>query len=850
MRFTDVVKTEVSKSLWHGEDGKNDGSDANEVVPDGFVVLHDRGRSESELGINSDSDSNEDDDDEEGGEKPLFATKATMSVFLSERWITVASAVAARDKATSLEKEKHDKIRAESKANNGNRTSLWHHVLTSNSVKEYSSIYEQNELSSATNVVKKVTQSTTKVAVEEVTVTEKDWWRALYKQDVEVLRKYASSSEFASKMVASILPRLEESTVLTSLREEMKTEKDVLSFDAWLSKYRGTTPTQIASGIGSPGVLHILISLAPGSVSTRDRRYKRSPMLFCCEAGSFESVRILLRAGCELEVSDRDRLGDSALHKAVRSNNTTLTSWIAQRWSKKAINLRNKDSATPLFLCYSRAMAVTLIKYRANPFLLNNEGLDAVCLAARSGKADLLSLYLACNVNNQIHYANSDTVKALPAVSDTMMVCKANPLELAIKHGKLACVQVLCSYFQKLDMEERQVVRPHRPVSVNSKAPNEGITVDKVTGFSPLHFAVIHGQGDIVRSLLSRKDYALEDFLLFAEDKQGAVPLVLAAVFDQKECLEIITEECRRRKLSLLSTTYKNSRKECLLTTFLRMKDPMGLRIDRREGDDYQKLLDGTVHFIRTARVPITETFFSEVSHKNHKSAILLNRGRTDEECRFSDVEEYRGLAERLSAPSCPLLDSLLREGTLGDDIDLVCTDGRIVPANMHNLNLISPSLGALVRFRVSQDEDDEEDVEDEYDEGEDGHLRVRVGSLPSEQLATIVHFSHHAKLPARTSPLEVLALVPVVEELLLAESFRCELQRHLICRALNFSSAPLLLIAALRFTSILPSLRACAAKTLLVAMGSSGASETLFEDTEEAQSFGVTALDALIQPC
>ena len=265
-------------------------------------------------------------------------------------------------------------------------------------------------------------------------------------------------------------------------------------------------------------------------------------MLFCCEAGSFEGVRILLRAGCEVEVADRDRLGESALHKAVRSNNITLTSWIAQRWSKKAINLRNKDSATPIFLSSSRGMAATLMKFGANPFLLNNEGLDAVCLAARSGKAELLSFYLACNVDNKIHYASADTVKCLPSLSDKdAMTCKANPLELAIRHGRLACVQVLCSYFQRVDKETEKIrqegllgLSAQRRAPAGLKGPTDGISVDKVSGFSPLHLAVVHGQEDIVKSLLSRKDYAVEDFLLSAEDKQGAIPLVLAAVFDQK----------------------------------------------------------------------------------------------------------------------------------------------------------------------------------------------------------------------------------------------------------------------------------------------------------------------------
>ena len=57
---------------------------------------------------------------------------------------------------------------------------------------------------------------------------------------------------------------------------------------------------------------------------------------------------------------------------------------------------------------------------------------------------------------------------------------------------------------------------------------------------------------------------------------------------------------------------------------------------------------------------------------------------------------------ERLTSPSCH--SRHLFNKFLEDDVDLVCPDGRVIPASTL-FGLISEYLGGLIRFRKSQQE-------------------------------------------------------------------------------------------------------------------------------------------------
>jgi hypothetical protein len=101
----------------------------------------------------------------------------------------------------------------------------------------------------------------------------------------------------------------------------------------------------------------------------------------------------------------------------------------------------------------------------------------------------------------------------------------------------------------------------------------------------------------------------------------------------------------------------------------------------------------------------------------------------------------------------------------------------------------------------------------------------------------------------------QLLALLPIAQELLMADSLGRAVERELVTTQLSFGTAPLLLIASLRYHAVLPSLKACAAKSVLVSIGSDALMRArLFQgegdddDTDgEVLEFAVTALDALV---
>jgi hypothetical protein len=109
----------------------------------------------------------------------------------------------------------------------------------------------------------------------------------------------------------------------------------------------------------------------------------------------------------------------------------------------------------------------------------------------------------------------------------------------------------------------------------------------------------------------------------------------------------------------------------------------------------------------------------------------------------------------------------------------------------------------------------------------------------------------------------QLLALLPIAQELLMADSLGRAVERELVTTHLCFGTAPLLLIASLHYHALLPSLKACAAKSVLVSIGSDefmrarlfqgeGADDDDDDDDDTDGEvvhleFAVTALDALV---
>ncbi len=798
--------------------------------------------------------------------EPHFMTRITRNSRLSERWVELASGIAKKDEQEK--KEEGGKRGPHTTASNA-----WHNILLAG-MKGSSTHFELSGSASprprVAEVSSEVTPSHGTECSEKVRDLETEWWMALFKQDDECLRRCMQPS-----FVQLPLP----DTVDTAGKHKPEALQE-----GWLRRFRGTTPLQIAAGMGHVSCMEVILSSGCCNFDFKDRRYKRSPLLFAAESGSFPAVRLLLKSGCTLDVS-RDKSGETILHKAVRGDNASLVSWICSKVAK-GVNLKNKKNETPLFLCNSRAVAMVLINNGANPYLLNDEGLDVACLAARRGKADLLSAVMYCNPGNYSspsYYSgnggmnkwqrgvtqvptrpSSGVSDGYPASASGVKInptpvatCRKNPMQLAIEHGHLNCVQLLCTLLPSKYYPPSGGSAVPDGVSSSGSVWGGGMTLEEVTGWSHLHYAIIHNHLHIVQELLqSQKDYAVTDYSLLQEDKQGACALVLAAVWGVEglACLNTIVGECKRRKLPLLHPSYRNSRNESLLETFSRLKaagkeglTPHTLFTSsagvEQEGDDEEERIATTdvqvavateVVTLLSLGVPLCETFLGTLMAPRGDSRACLLKPLADCEgmdsvCCFHMTERYilSDIRKPAFAPSLAARDS----STRGMDVMLLCDHNEAIPASSLALRELSPSLEAMIHFRQQQ--------LDEQGQERGAVIVVPTKHLTPEQGRIIAHFSTtgdietdqdrdcHRSISSSSDALvdevETLSrLLPWVHEHLLIPNLGAAMQDRLL-KCLCFRTAPLLLLVSLRFSTILPLLLPCAAKTVLVMLCTQG---------------------------
>jgi len=284
-------------------------------------------------------------------------------------------------------------------------------------------------------------------------------------------------------------------------------------------------PVMLAVTLGRDDILQLLLenSFFGGGLDVRDRVGKKSALLLAAEYGKIDQVKLLVKHGGGLE--SKDRLGDTILHKAVRSGNASLVSWLCGLGEKKTIklNARNKKRETPLLLATTREVAAVLLAAGADASAVNADGFTIQCLAARSGHARLLEYIL-------VHTRRRGD-------GDLTSSCVTTPLHQAALNGNLECLRVL----------------------LMSGAGSNDINTLDASGMTPLHIAVVGGRVQVVEMMLHHGSASPT-----AEDFQGANSLVLAAFYGQRECLSVLSRHaCQPHRL--------NSHGETTLETLFRL---------------------------------------------------------------------------------------------------------------------------------------------------------------------------------------------------------------------------------------------------------------------------------------
>jgi len=380
-------------------------------------------------------------------------------------------------------------------------------------------------------------------------------------------------------------------------------------------EYAGLHSLHIAAAMGSESCLEFLVRSYPANcnIDIKDRRCKRTAVLFAAGAGSLACVKLLAAAGAALSSSDRG--GENVLHKAARADNLHLMQWLCQSAAKHGIkmNLRSKKLQTPLLLSRSRQVAQALITAGADPTARDLHGMDIACNAAVRNDAELLESVLLSNTaylrNNLAGTAvNAKTqsqsqsqsrsptnleqsrilrtdgkqassrslqrgmqvqgVQGMPNSSqeastahyqDIQSVRLHSPLHLAVFHDSRQCVRTMCELFKSAYASVSMLNEADHIRSVISR---DQLTISSVdyfdqgTGWTPLHLACAFGNLGVVEELL------LHGACASVEDNQGASAIALAAFYGHTQIVSTL----------LSGAAYTNKRGETVLDVYFKLK--------------------------------------------------------------------------------------------------------------------------------------------------------------------------------------------------------------------------------------------------------------------------------------
>ena len=357
----------------------------------------------------------------------------------------------------------------------------------------------------------------------------------------------------------------------------------------------GMLSLHIVAALGDEKSLEAIVNSYPSNcnIDTRDRRMKRTAVLYAACASSLACVKVLFAAGASLSSSDRS--GENILHKAAKADNIELVQWLCQASARNGIkvNLRSKKLNTPLLLSRSRRVAQVLIAAGADPTARNLDEMDISCHAAIRNDDELLEQVLLANTAFLRNYpANAAKAHAQPPThldlrthadtaasinskyfgngtangkesaavhyQDVTAIRMRSPLHLAVLHDSRRCIRTMCNLFKSA---YASVGMLNEVDNIRSVIARDQLTIssidyfDESTGWTPLHLACVFGKRSVVEELL------LHGACPTLEDKQGANAVTLAAFFGHTQIVP-----------SLEGAEYVNRRGETALDVYLKLK--------------------------------------------------------------------------------------------------------------------------------------------------------------------------------------------------------------------------------------------------------------------------------------
>jgi ankyrin repeat protein len=455
---------------------------------------------------------------------PLFVTRNDLAAEkLRDHWIEVAYQARKRIERQAESNTHDEDFSTESKKDLVSKQDKWYSILKPSYP---SADVIKTEPLKSSDVGESETRLIQSEALKAATMS---WFQALLADDHIIIQKLLSKSssstlpayrpwDFASN---SLL--LEDQQLIKSrfhelcLRLNLYSRVDIFEEEV----LTGCTALHICCLLGYAASLEIILAMIQSThratyVDLKDRATKQTALHIACLLGHLPCARLLMQYDAATDLKDKN--GETMLHKAVRSKNQQLVTWIADRYKsldRLKLNCRSRQGGwTALMLTQSPSIAVALVSIGCDPLVANELGQDSIYLAAKAGNEALLKALLSANRRN------SDSSSCHKRSSST----STSPLFAACESGHLACVRCLLQlgYSYNASIAQR----------------------------SPFHVAAAMGNVEILVALLEKPSLYHKRVMLLQEDRDGYLPLVYAVMHGQLQASKYLLQEATN-KLSI-----------------------------------------------------------------------------------------------------------------------------------------------------------------------------------------------------------------------------------------------------------------------------------------------------------
>lgn len=317
-----------------------------------------------------------------------------------ERWITMAREIGEKQRIKNVTKTiqvNNDKI---------DDIKSWHHILSPVIKYNISDVRDNDSGSDSDNEFNNSDVRNHLIINGNLKYSELDWIKALKSNDSEMISTIINSGfDWVDTTIEE-----EESNTITNDNKPNK-----ISSLHYCAKYNYCI------------CLELLVSPSISSsfdIDSRDRKYKMTAMHRAALHGHKEAIQILLNRGSD--PSAKDKIGETCVHKAVRSNNNNCVVLLINT-NKVKINLKNRRRENAMILCKTKEIAQTLLSNGSEIDNVNIDGDDILSITARRGDHKLLSTLINCNSLNRIQYQQlltSNNDQNIPRTTAIHEACK------------------------------------------------------------------------------------------------------------------------------------------------------------------------------------------------------------------------------------------------------------------------------------------------------------------------------------------------------------------------------------------------------------------------------------------